>query len=540
MPAMQTKLSVFKKRPHSENGQVLIIMAFAITALIAFIGLVVDLGLVYIGHSQLRKAVDAAALAASLQYRKNYVLSDLVTSATEFLTLNGINDPSATVVTCEEEPLLCDKNGDGVISESEHRKLVKVIASTTIHLAFLPVIGISEVPISAEAVSEAASVDVVLVIDRSESMTNDGIVRDPSVCNADPPPYSGGGFSGSCDPFTDVKRAADAFVNNLFFPYDRVAVVSFDRLIHCASSPIPLCGNAGDHLSLALTSVENQIHTRLKNLWVYQAGDDNDPGGVGTVGFDGEQCNSRPNYYSDPRYLPGPQAAPPCRLYNDTTKAYGGFDCPNYYVNHTAESCTTTNIGGGLLAAGNEFTANSRPEALWVVILLTDGSANSSTDISGNLPFGFCPAGTKDNYPFCRDSELEQPAGSGNYIQTRHCYDNPDPALQFTPAMRAMCLGVTNPTWDFAGTPDNGTHYDADDFARDMADWLATNNVLTFSINLGTLGITESHGDPKDGEELLQYVAGVGGGQYFYAPTSDQLRQIFAKIADNIATRLSR
>ena len=102
MPAMQTKLSVFKKRPHSENGQVLIIMAFAITALIAFIGLVVDLGLVYIGHSQLRKAVDAAALAASLQYRKNYVLSDLVTSATEFLTLNGINDPSATVVTARK------------------------------------------------------------------------------------------------------------------------------------------------------------------------------------------------------------------------------------------------------------------------------------------------------------------------------------------------------------------------------------------------------------------------------------------------------
>jgi hypothetical protein len=105
---------------------------------------------------------------------------------------------------------------------------------------------------------------------------------------------------------------------------------------------------------------------------------------------------------------------------------------------------------------------------------------------------------------------------------------------------RAMCLSVTNPTWDFAGTLDDGSHYDADDFARDMADWLSQNNVLTFSIGLGRLVNTSSFGDPLDGEQLLRYTAGVAGGQYFWAPSSADLRQIFAKIADNIATRLTR
>ncbi len=549
MSTIEPRFSASEYHPAKEKGQVLVIVVFAIVGLIAFIGLVVDLGLVYIGHGQLRRSVDAAALAASLQYREGYQLVDLQRSATEFLRLNGINDPNVTITTCYEEPMLCDKNGDGTIAQEEQRKLIQVVASSDVHLAFLPVIGITDVPLQAEAVSEAASVDVVLLIDRSESMTSDAVnnaMLDPSQCNNNPSPYNGGGgFSGSCDPFTDVKRAADAFVDNLFFPYDRVAIVTFDRLVHCST-----CPNAGDRLSLELTSNKDQIHTRIKNLWVYQAGNDSTPDA--DIGITGETCANRAGYFNLPppdglgKYQPGPQPAPPCRWYNDTSpgQEYIGFDCPTGYINNDYSSCTTTNIGGALMAAGDEFTANIRKDALWVVILLTDGAANSSTDASGNLPFGFCPDGTKNKteQPICRDRELEimdHGVGTGVWIQTRHCID-PDPALHITLVMNQMCLGETDPTWDFAGTPDDGSHYDADDSARDMADWLSINNVLTFTIGLGHLVNEQSFGDPADGEELLKYVAGVGKGEYFFAPDSSELRQIFAKIADNIATRLTR
>lgn len=531
---MTTPKSSRTESRRREKGQVLIIVVFAIIGLVAFIGLVIDLGLVYIGYGNLRRSVDAAALAASLQYREGYTIAGLQAAATEFLELNGVYDPHATVVTCEQRTLLCDTNGDGTVSDTEHRKFVQVIASTEVQLAFLRVVGITQVPLSAEAVSEAASVDVVLVIDRSESMTNgapQGNAWDPSQCNVDPPPFSGGGgFSGNCKPFDDVKRAADSFVDQLFFPYDRVAVVTFDRFVHCST-----CGTAGsDRLYMALSSDKLEIHNRIRNLWVYQAGDDNAPK-VSNAGVNGDNCRNVPGYpFAMDKPGPGP-----CRAY-DNNDNYITLDCPVAMVGGSYESCTTTNIGAGLAAAANEFAASMREEALWVTILLTDGAANSSTDSSGNLPFGFCNGGLGTTRPYCRDAEVQSPAGSGNYLQTRHCYsilnENGDPIMD----NHAMCLGVTDPAWDFAGVNDNGLHYDADDYARDMADWLSMNNVLTFSIGLGKLVTTSSQGDPKDGEQLLKYAAGVTGGLYYYAPTGDQLRAIFAKIADNIATRLTR
>jgi Flp pilus assembly protein TadG len=542
MPAIDT---LIHRNRRNEKGQVLIIVVFAIIGLVAFVGLVVDLGLVYISYGQLRRSVDAAALAASLQYREGYTISDLQTAATEFLVLNGINDPSATIQTCAETMLLCDTNGDGTVTDNEHRKFVHVIASTHVKLAFLPVIGIDNIPLTAEAVSEAASVDVVIAIDRSESMTFDAPpgsdMRDPSQCNA---ADAGGIYPGDCSPFEDVKVAAVSFVDNLFLDddgsgphigYDRVGVVTFDRNIHCST-----CSNAGDGLSLALTTDKNQILHVIRHLWVYQAGNDALPGV--DVGYNGETCNDFPGYYSNPRYSPGPVPSGPCRLYDDATQKYQAFDCPTFHIGSDASSCTTTNIGGGLLAAGNEFAESFRKESLWVVILLTDGAANASTDASGNLPFGFCPDATKDTNPFCRDNEYAgMVLGVPKYVNTRHCYDRPGVTMD----NRSMCLDNADPTWDFAGVLDDGTNYDADDFARDMADWLVQNNVLSFSIGLGDLvtGANQADptkGDPRDGEQLLKYVAGVTGGLYFFAPSGSQLREIFAQIADNIATRLTR
>jgi len=540
--AAQTSRQVPARR--KEKGQVLIIVVFAIIGLVAFIGLVIDLGLVYIGYGQLRRSVDAAALAASLQYREGYQFTDLENSAKEFLVLNGINDPDVIIETCEKRLLLCDTNGDGTVSESEHRKFVHVAASTTVPLAFLRVIGINEIPLTAEAVSEAASVDVVIAIDRSESMTFDAAkgnpMRDPSQCNAADP---SGMFPGDCSPFEDVKVAAAAFVDNLFLDddgpsgphigYDRVGIVTFDRNIHCNG-----CSNAGDGLSLGLTTDENQIIHIIRHLWVYQAGDDGAPS-VSTAGMAGDSCEDWPGYpnYTDP-------TRGPCRLYDTSNGNYRWFDCPSYYVYNNYASCTSTNIGGGLLAANDEFAdpSNYRAESLWVVILLTDGAANASTDLrapsdAGYLPDGFCPAGTKNDQPYCRDNEFAgNIAGIPTYNNTRHCYDVPNADMD----NHSMCMGVTDPAWDFAGTSDDGSHYDADDYARDMADWLAMNNVLSFSIGLGGLVDNASVGDPKDGEQLLKYVAGVTGGLYFFAPSGSQLRQIFAEIADNIATRLTR
>jgi hypothetical protein len=105
--------------------------------------------------------------------------------------------------------------------------------------------------------------------------------------------------------------------------------------------------------------------------------------------------------------------------------------------------------------------------------------------------------------------------------------------------------------------------YDAEDYARDLADDLATlvsgNGVTIYTIGLGAQiqklayhyvgGVkTEipTNVEPPPAEFLLQYIAEEAGGasvnhgQYFYASDITVLSGIFERIAQNIATKISQ
>jgi Flp pilus assembly protein TadG len=60
----------------SRSGQAIIIIAFAFIALIAFVGIATDVALLFVRYSTLRRAVDAAAIAAAGQVREgtNYLI----------------------------------------------------------------------------------------------------------------------------------------------------------------------------------------------------------------------------------------------------------------------------------------------------------------------------------------------------------------------------------------------------------------------------------------------------------------------------------
>ena len=76
-------------------------------------------------------------------------------------------------------------------------------------------------------------------------------LRDPSVCNDDQKSIDAvqaddsisasdkaaiilniqtDGMPGECHPFEEVKQAAVDFVDRLYYPYDRVSVVTFDKI----------------------------------------------------------------------------------------------------------------------------------------------------------------------------------------------------------------------------------------------------------------------------------------------------------------------
>jgi hypothetical protein len=462
-----------KKLARMERGQVLMVVAVAIVGIIAIIGIALDVGVMFIENARLRRAVDSAALAAALQFREGYQMSDLDKSAIDFLRLNGVNDPNALVQVCMQDPgdpPSIHHNED--LCTDPPRKLVRVVAAGTAYLAFLPVIGIDSAPITAEATSETASVEVVLVLDRSDSMTwaaNVGDdMRDPSLCNAE---TSGDGYMGDCHPFDDVKRAAVSFVEQLYFPYDRVAVVTFDKTAH----PISIGGSN-------FSNDMGDIISAIKGLTVYEG--------------EGVYPNGNPS-----------------RGYNPDGSYYG-LDCPRtdpslpgYDPGDASPApCTTTNIGAGMYLAGGEL-ASGRQGSLWVVILLTDGVANAGYDDDFPGKY-FCPESTwgySDIPPKCNDGRSA----------TRHNSDT-QPAL-----------------------------YDAEDYAYDAADFVANGqNGLVFTIGLGNkvTQVSSEDGTPL-GELFLRYAAeevpDANHGLYTFAPNSAQLREVFRKIAENIATRLA-
>ena len=477
------------------KGQVLVLVALIFLILIAFIGLAIDTGMVFVTYTNLRRAVDAAALAGASKYRLNVSEADMELIAEQFLTLNGVDNGTADIT----------------FPSDDNRKLVHVAASAPVTMSFISVLGFDTITVTAEATSEAASLDVILVLDTSESMTYDvppgfkgaGVddLRDPMKCN-DEDSSGADGIPGECHPFEEVKAAALDFVDQLYFPYDRVGVVTFDRW-------------DGYPSRLDLTNDPVSIENYIKNLEV-------------TPWLD--LCPM------DVTLLDDKFTAGPCASYE---WGYYVYDCTAYALSADAglvppdpRTCGATNIGAGMEAA-NEMFAAGRDSSLWVVILLTDGAVNASvsrfsgSDITDPMEpeyFGYCPDTTWE-VPFCRD-------------------------------------GRSNP---WAARPaDTSDFYDSADFAYDMIDLVADRaniqatpvpfpdgnaNKLIYTIGLGnavtlnsacwngTIEINDC--DPDAGEILLEYAAEVGDGSYYFAPTSNQLQRVFRDIAEKIAFRIT-
>ncbi len=525
-----------------ERGQAMVLIALAFIGLAAFIGLTVDAGILFIQIGHLRRAVDSSSIAAANQFREGRSLAEIEAAADEFINLNSLNPANAEIFICDLGDMtagntnpyhdleLCpDDDGDGIYGESAGpgqvaevpRKYVRVIATMPVDFSFLPIIGFGSIDIQANAVSEAASVDLVLVIDTSESMAYDAACDDsddddgdgndddcdpsqygwpgnpgpstdpmwdvpddyyanPDICNDLDP--AAAGIQGGCHPFEEVRAAALALVGRMYFPYDRMAIVSFDR------SAI---------LQLNLSANSSSITSAIGSLTVFK--------------------------------LPG---------------------CPGWNppASYDPSFCTSTNVADGLQIGGSHLGNPTffREEAVPIVILLSDGSANAATDILGTP---ICPGGNLIPtwvQPFCKDSEFEvgsHPGDPAGYGQAG--YDAEDAAVD---------QGA------FVGCPE------ANSFDPATTSCVAPGQgAIVFTIGLGDNMINDDKCDltaypggcePDQGEKLLRYIAAIGDdgdpstdpcssvatgqscGNYYFAPTGAGLLQVFEAIASRIFTRI--
>lgn len=534
----------------TQRGQAIVLIAMGFVMLLAFTGLVVDVARVFVVRGELRRAVDAAGLAATAQFKRGATGEQIVKAAHELVVSHGIPTPRVTVETCNLSGTvnsndLCPPPGE------PQRKLVRVTATAQVPMLFLQLVGLPAVEVPGENISEAASVDAVLVLDNSESQAysfellpepwhshcsqnkindiyaclyggslEDGTVIPAGGCNgaavADPnyPELT----RGICQPFRKTKEAAYAFIQRLYQNYDRVALISVNEF---ADRLFPM----GYQLPDAIAAINNMnVYTPPNNA--------SQPNPTGHV-----LCNS---------------ALSPAEKWK----------------------CGSSNVGAGLILAHDEYGQPDHPyraDSLWVTILLVDGPANrTSYDPRiywSDTQYGTCPTSEQATTLKCRDAD----------VNSRH----------FT-------APVVSPL------------YDADDYARDYAEVLGLNpdlypsvgsaGVLVYTIALGKnsvcvtgnytpptgstaatcTGWSAAYGDPDAGEQLLRYIADVGDdgridtgpcldpnnnrsfatradpdgrsddaglglqcGNYYFAPDADELERIFLEIAGRIFTRIT-
>src|SRR6266508_5703309 len=295
----------------SERGQAIVLIALAIIGMIAIVGLMTDGGVLFIEYARLKRGIDAAAVSAALSFRESATPQELQDAAREFLQLNQSDVFDVAVDICQR-----DENGfpsnqvqvaaDPKLCTEAPRKLVRVTATRHVNFGFLSVIGIYETNLTATSVGEAAALDMVLVIDTSQSMSNETSGDpnaadpddDPALCNAD----------CTCEPLESVKNVATDFVNtSLYFPYDRVAVVSStEQVVNGVRNPFVV---------LNLSSNKAAVLDAIGQLRVFQ-----------------------------PRECDGSNTPGACR--NLIGGVYTGMDCDSCRLSNDYATYPSSNLGG--------------------------------------------------------------------------------------------------------------------------------------------------------------------------------------------------
>ena len=569
---------LFKKLLRNRSrGQAIVLVAIAFVGLIAVVGMAMDGGVYLINYATLKRSVDAASIAAAQQFRKNYVQADMTNAVSEFLQLNKtqLNQSDLTNIITETCATALTP-GDPALCTDPPRKLVRVTATQHVNFGFLRVIGWDGVDITASSIGEAASIDMMLVIDTSISMAaatdyvnngnscvglpyNDNIppgkcandvnpLDDPSVCN-----NNGAHGATTCEPMADVLTEAQQFADLLFYPYDRVGVVALTNQVAgdtttAGRNPIVVWDLQSSYVS-GVTTIDQAATIDQGNVDNAIAGD-----GVGATNtltglkvFQPVACQWIPDPLNPGGYVfnavgtdPGDNVPGPCLNYapvadplNITCPNAGEFcgqDCPAYRLSspHDPSTCNNTNGGGGLEDAGAEFTNSPtvavRKDSLWIVVALLTGAPNSSWQLSWdqtahNYPNGYCPS-SNWGAPLC--------------IQP------------------GMTVSLTDPTRHAQSNPTSSS-YTSLDYARDMADWVSSpasangQNASIFGICLGNrCRNSTAPADATEPEEFLEYASEIAGGtsanhgNYYYSAGVGDLSGIFQDIYNSITTRIAQ
>lgn len=136
----------WKNRLKDESGGVLIIAALSMTALLGFLALATDVGVLFRTRRNVQIAADAAAVAGSVNYLHNGSVSSAIAAAKSASSSNGITDgASGAVVTVNIPPTGGPSAGNAAF--------VEAIVSKPKNTIFMGMFGFKTMTVNARAVA---------------------------------------------------------------------------------------------------------------------------------------------------------------------------------------------------------------------------------------------------------------------------------------------------------------------------------------------------------------------------------------------------
>ncbi|PKO13032.1 MAG: hypothetical protein CVU39_21075 [Chloroflexi bacterium HGW-Chloroflexi-10] len=591
-----------KQTQKSNKGQVIVIFAVSLLVLLFFVGLALDAGSLYVTYANLKRAVDSAAVAAANEFKRDPSSTSMAAAAGEVLNLMNVDYSNLELLLCDANPqdglrddalpdLFKARCPDTANGEAP-RKLVWIAAEQEAPLYFLSLLGFGDLVLSTNTISEAAPLDVVIVLDTSESMASETLADtapDPDVpaysANSEYSPFACNA-ANQCQPMLDAKEAAKALIDTLADGYDQVAVVTFDKTDHLIYGLNTNLGAAKTAIDGILVHDDPPVVFNIWSNWYNHTGSYN-PLNSEDLDGDGADYDSPTELgYTCPFHATNPNLDPPSMADRwwavdeggPNPYGWGGVPCDrndkydsmdwngdgvwtqadddsavawaSAQTGFTGFTGLSTCSGCGLRQGANQLRGNGRFGAVWIMVFLSDGAVNLSdnhatnNEIPAALVNGFCGGST------------------GNPFWTTSCWDD-----NFTPR---YCFDENSNTCPPGTTwldpalyvNDPNLPYSVLDYAMDMVDEAALtrsantneprgNEIAVYSIRLGNMTIGSA-------EPFLRYVAAVGDdgdrvtdpcstvaantscGQYYFAPSGARLLAIFEDIASRIYTRISQ
>jgi Mg-chelatase subunit ChlD len=158
-----------RRSSDSQRGAVLAFFAFALLGLMLVAGLVVDLGVTYVSHGWLSRAVDAGALAGARHSSGTVAEIESIVRKVASANYNGLWPASYDVE---------------ITTSGDDTKRIAVIGRARTPALFSQLAGFDSFALSADAEATRYPLDMSLVIDVSSSLARNGVLGDVMQASA--------------------------------------------------------------------------------------------------------------------------------------------------------------------------------------------------------------------------------------------------------------------------------------------------------------------------------------------------------------------